>query len=374
MTDLALELLRRRPDLAALAAFPFDFDLDRAEHGEEVHLASGASLEPIAGDDTGGTFFLCGGRTVLYADSEGGAGLIADSVTDALDVVIGLPAWRDLMHPGPDPETIRELEDGMRTSYAPDLDARRAELRTALGLPERSPAELVARLHAALLRTDPDHLLLNTDELLAYDFLDRLPREPQRSIGPVRREVVRASLIRRLDDTGPHPERLGELGRELEQIGEYAQAARAQRGLLSLRTSAWDRAAAGHVLARRERSAGDLASAGRTLARVRTAIGLDSPGTPPPREQLTRDLGPGGESPARDTSAEEWHRRGLGRMITEEHLALVLAAIAAGEEGLARETMAHAHHLLAVIAKQFRQSLGDLPARAKWAVARLPKV
>ncbi|MFF7199578.1 hypothetical protein [Streptomyces sp. NPDC008141] len=374
MTDPSLVLVRRRPDLAALAAFPFDFDLDRAEHGEEVHLASGAALEPIAGDDTGGTFFLCGGNAVLYADSEGGAGLLADSVTDALDIVVGLPAWRDLMGPDPGPEEIRELEDGMRTSYAPDLDARRTELRTALGLPARSPAELVARLHAALLRTDPDHLLLNSQELLAYELLDRLPRHPERSIGPVRREVVRASLIRRLDDTGPDPEQLGELGRELERIGEYAQAARAQRGFLSLQNSAWDRAAAGHVLARRERSAGDLAAAGRTLARVRTAIGLDSPAPPPSHEQRTLDLGAAGEPPAPDASAEEWHRRGLGRMITEEHLELVLAAIAAGETGLARDSMAHAHDRLAVIAKQFRQSLGDLPARAKWAVARLPKV
>ena len=59
MTERALELLRQQR--LAKAAFTFNFDLRRARHCEEVLLASGASLEPIAGDDTGGTFFVCGG-------------------------------------------------------------------------------------------------------------------------------------------------------------------------------------------------------------------------------------------------------------------------------------------------------------------------
>ncbi|MGW3623300.1 hypothetical protein [Streptomyces sp. NPDC000880] len=44
MTEHALDALRRRPRLAQLAAFAFDFDLERARHGEEVRLASGAAL------------------------------------------------------------------------------------------------------------------------------------------------------------------------------------------------------------------------------------------------------------------------------------------------------------------------------------------
>ncbi|QHY93718.1 hypothetical protein SSPS47_01060 [Streptomyces sp. S4.7] len=57
MTDRVLRLLRTRPDLAALAAFPFDLDVDRAYHVADVHLAS----------------------------SEGDAVLMADSVTEALE-------------------------------------------------------------------------------------------------------------------------------------------------------------------------------------------------------------------------------------------------------------------------------------------------
>ena len=68
MTERALRLLRQDPRLAELAAFPFAFDLSRADHVEEVRLASGGPLEPVAGDDSGGTYFVCGDGSVLYAE------------------------------------------------------------------------------------------------------------------------------------------------------------------------------------------------------------------------------------------------------------------------------------------------------------------
>ena len=89
MTDHALRLLRQDRRLAELAAFPFDFDLDRAAHGhvEEVRLASGGPLETVAGDDSGGTYFVCADGSVLYADSEGAAGIIGSSVDETLELV-----------------------------------------------------------------------------------------------------------------------------------------------------------------------------------------------------------------------------------------------------------------------------------------------
>ncbi|MER5911377.1 hypothetical protein ABT124_12940 [Streptomyces sp. NPDC001982] len=179
-----LDDLRQTPRLAELAAHPFDFDLRRAEHGEAVRLASGASLEGIAGDDSGGTYFLCGGGGVLYADSEGQAGLIAESLADALELVAGLPGWRDHLYlpPALGADQLRaaalEVEDGMRASNAPELDARRDELLAGLGLAVRSRAELFARMHRALLRSEPDHLLLLADEGHAYALLDPHPRPP----------------------------------------------------------------------------------------------------------------------------------------------------------------------------------------------------
>ncbi|MEU0395412.1 hypothetical protein ABZ208_22005 [Streptomyces sp. NPDC006208] len=506
MIDRTLALLRQRPDLAELAAFPFDFDIDRAYHCEDVRLASGASLEPVAGDDTGGTYFVCADGAVLYASSEGEAGLIGESVTDALEIIIG-GGGLHRMEIGPCLDEkqllaeIREEEDEMRASYAPDLDAQRAALLDGLGLPRRSPVELAFRLDSVARRTDPDHVLLNSAELMAYQFLDdrvRVPlpdaalapgradlermrtgglaawedagSDPARRAGVLRAaqfdrraddlpllryllereaaertehfrerrlaavlvglhghaedlplvraagnhlppssaselaewarqedaaefgqdpaaedeftwialarrqgrtEFVRAALIRMLDDTGPKAERLAALSRELELIGDHPQAARAHHNFVSLQDTAWDRAVACTKLAELHRLAGDLPSAGRALERVRTAIGLDAPAAQPRDRQLALDLGSAAEGPAPDTSAAEWHRRGLGRRITEQHLELVLAAVEAGRPELAEEAMAHGKVLLKTIAKESRRSLSELSSRAKWAVAAL---
>ncbi|MEW1778493.1 hypothetical protein [Streptomyces sp. NPDC086777] len=272
MTDHCLRLLRQHRRLAELAAFPFDFDLDRAVHGhaEPVRLASGGSLEAVAGSDTGGTYFVCADGSLLYADSEGSAGIIGSSVDEALEIVIGLPGWRDLLDLSPaDGETailarVTEIEEEIREYHG--IDEERAELRAALGLPGRSPVALLGMLHAALLRTEPDFLLLNADEGCAYDLLDPHPRPPLWE--SVRHEVpgdpaglplstwtrpaaeqgmtelARVALIRRLDgmfmdqrlllrpgsSTDLDPAPLLRLAEEFERLGDLAQAGRA-RGL-----------------------------------------------------------------------------------------------------------------------------------------------
>ncbi|MFJ9967925.1 hypothetical protein [Streptomyces avermitilis] len=483
MTDRVLELLRTRPDLAELAAFPFGFDVSRAYHVEAVHLASGASLEPIAGDDTGGTYFLCGATAVLHASCEGDAVLLADSVGEALEILVRLPWWCENISAELDEEdllaAVRAADHEAREEFAPELDAQRAALISALGLPERPLAELLALSESAAGRTEPDHVLLNSRELCAYR-LEESFRQPLRDVvlhpgrealermrcgglgaweeaaeDPVLRagvlraaqydrrdgdlpllrfllkhesaartewfeerrlaavlvalhgqdgdvpllrsatagqvsdsatavewaraeeakrhgrdvaaeseftwielarrqgriERARVALIRMLDDTGPDADRLRELSRALERIGDYAQAARAQVNLLSLQDTAWGRVSEAYVLARLERRRGDLAAAGRALERARAAVGAE--GTTP------------------DGPVSQWHRRGLGRLITEQHLELALAAVEAGEAELARATMGHGRLLLDTVGKESAKALSRLSTRAKWAVAGL---
>ncbi|MFC8428995.1 hypothetical protein [Streptomyces sp. NPDC057253] len=183
MTEHALRLLRQDSRLAALAGFPFDFTLERAEYGhvEPVRLASGGPLEAIAGDDSGGTYFRCGDGSVLYADSEGGAGIIGSGVDEALEMLIGLPGWRDCVRLSPEDGEERilahvaEVERGIREECGISLDEERAGLRSALGFPERSPVELVRMLHTALSRTEPDFVLLNAEEGGAYDLIGPPP-------------------------------------------------------------------------------------------------------------------------------------------------------------------------------------------------------
>src|SRR5512142_1357895 len=75
-----LELIRRDLEVAELLQDVCEFDLKRAGYYSPVRLLSGLPLEDLAGDYTGGTFFLCGepgpSRPVLYASSEGQAGVI----------------------------------------------------------------------------------------------------------------------------------------------------------------------------------------------------------------------------------------------------------------------------------------------------------
>lgn len=199
MTDHALRILRQDPRLAELAAFPFDFDPRRASHGhvEPVRLASGGPLEVVAGTGAGGTYFVCADGSVLYADSEGGAGIIGSSVDEALETVIGLPGWFDFVDLSPaDGERAilaRFAEHEVELREYHDLDAARAELRAALGFPERSPVELVTRLHTALLRTEPDFVLLTEEEGFAYRLLDEHPRPPlwQPVLAPGRADLAR---------------------------------------------------------------------------------------------------------------------------------------------------------------------------------------
>ncbi|MBZ4323185.1 hypothetical protein [Streptomyces huiliensis] len=177
-SDRALDILHRRPDLAALAAYPFAFDIDGAVHVEEVRLASGGPLRPIAGEDSGGTYFLCAGGEVLHADSEGSAALLAESLDDALEILIGLPGEASCLSSEDDDATLAaglaEAEEELRENYGPGFDADRETLLSGLGLRLRPPRELLARMERAERRTEPDFVLLNAVEGCAYQLDDSL--------------------------------------------------------------------------------------------------------------------------------------------------------------------------------------------------------
>jgi hypothetical protein len=154
VTDL-LSQIKAEPWLADLLA-RFDFDLARDDPAEQVYLASGEPLTPIAGDGAGGTFLLTPSGAVVYVGSEGEGGLIALNLRDALALVVGLPSLHDaLARPLGDDlrRWLTEIDDEIRRDDAlrgPDwlgLDEARARVRHALVLP--SADGLLAELHAA---------------------------------------------------------------------------------------------------------------------------------------------------------------------------------------------------------------------------------
>jgi hypothetical protein len=119
----------------------------RGDHDEDVHLASGAALEGFAGDGTGGTYFFCGDggeeRPVLYADSEGGAALVAIGLPELLRLLLVAPWWRDCR--AFTAEESGELAAGY-VEDMPDLVVRRDRAATALGLDLPTEADVLARL------------------------------------------------------------------------------------------------------------------------------------------------------------------------------------------------------------------------------------
>ena len=159
-----LDRIRNSPRAAELLADVFDFDITRLDPVEPVRLASGAELRPIAGDASGGTFFDCGGP-VLYASSEGSAGLLGKDLAAALELVVGISVWHDVTSAAPDLDAMRSDFDAAFTEYTaefePEIAAHQAEIVAALGIAAVPVDELLVRFRDCL--ADRDFVLLNED-------------------------------------------------------------------------------------------------------------------------------------------------------------------------------------------------------------------
>ncbi|WP_405792354.1 hypothetical protein OG753_39135 [Streptomyces sp. NBC_00029] len=164
--------LREQDEAARFLAWPGDFDLDRGDHVEEVHLASGSSLEGFAGDGAGGTYFFCGEggeeRPILYADSEGGSALVAIGLPELVRLLLVLPWWRDCRA-----FTVEESR-GLEAEYLedmPDLVTRRDRAAAALGLDLPDRAEVLDRLREVATQPGEDFVLILTSEGHPYEPL-----------------------------------------------------------------------------------------------------------------------------------------------------------------------------------------------------------
>ncbi|MEU6041239.1 hypothetical protein ABZ801_38190 [Actinomadura sp. NPDC047616] len=166
-----LKRLRSDPAAVDLLAGVFEFDVSRTAPVEPVRLASGAKLDVIAGDGAGGSYFLCGEggrRPVLYATSEGQAGLIAADLTAAMELIVGAPFWRDCLKfsAGGRLEEMRSAAlrcEPELVEDTPDIEERQARLRATLGLGRIPVGALLAALHAAVTATAPDFVLLGPE-------------------------------------------------------------------------------------------------------------------------------------------------------------------------------------------------------------------
>ncbi|MFI9320010.1 hypothetical protein ACIGXI_09540 [Kitasatospora aureofaciens] len=169
-----LERLRATPATVDYLLWPGDFSLDAYSHVEEVVLASGERLEEVAKCGSGGTFFLCGEggdeRPVLYADSEGGAALLAVGLEEMVRLVLAVPWWRDCVRLTEE-ESAEAAEDHLADE--PDLLADRDAAAAAIGLEVPTAAKALARLREVVVGLGPSYVLLNAVEGNAYEPIFR---------------------------------------------------------------------------------------------------------------------------------------------------------------------------------------------------------
>ncbi|GCD33632.1 hypothetical protein OEIGOIKO_01355 [Streptomyces chrestomyceticus JCM 4735] len=165
-----LDRIERTPDVRELLRSSFAFDTSR-RNGDGLRLASGAPLEPIAGEFAGGTYFLCpeedGRRPVVYASSEGEGGLMADDLADALEIIVGLD-WMDCLSfsGGGDAAVMQVSAQHLERHLArdnPEIAEERARVAEALSLRIVPVADLVVRLHTAASRTVPEYVVTTED-------------------------------------------------------------------------------------------------------------------------------------------------------------------------------------------------------------------
>ncbi|MFC9341754.1 hypothetical protein ACFT0G_20490 [Streptomyces sp. NPDC057020] len=177
-SDHLLDLIRSTPDTHGLLRASFEFGIDRKECGHGLGLTSGEPLEPIAGDFTGGAYFLCvekgGWRAVVFASSDGAGGLIADDLVDALEIIIGL-AWQECLgfSGGCDLQVMQTSAQHLETyrvSANPEITEERARVAAALSLRVLPLADLAIRLHTAPSRTEPDYVVVEDGEVFGPPF------------------------------------------------------------------------------------------------------------------------------------------------------------------------------------------------------------
>ncbi|GAB3190054.1 hypothetical protein GCM10027259_61630 [Micromonospora palomenae] len=168
-----ISLLRRiaaAPSVSGVLRELVEFDVEdvASVDGSTARLSSSVSLCVIACDGTAGRFFLVGteapSRPVLYADSEGSAGLIGSSLAITLATMVALPNWHDLLgfSGGGDLDQMRRaqawLEEGMRRSH-PDLDQLQALLVGELELDVLD--DPVLTLWQSVRATDPTETFID---------------------------------------------------------------------------------------------------------------------------------------------------------------------------------------------------------------------
>lgn len=151
MTIDLIKLLQHEDISDALAEM---CDLERQDDPREplwFTVDGSREITILARDGSGGVFIKVGSSPrILYASSEGEAGVVGRDVDEFLALVVTCPYWRDLLHVsgGGSLEEMRRAYPVMEAYWRDeqdDNDEMREDLTAALGL--MPPDDLVGLLH-----------------------------------------------------------------------------------------------------------------------------------------------------------------------------------------------------------------------------------
>lgn len=168
-----LQTLRTAAEAKRILESDFDFlTLSSFSKPSLCRLQDGVDCELIATDASGGEFALCDARSLperplLYASSEGQAGIIARSLERGLSVIIDLPFWQDCLQFSGRGQLVEmrrvvPLAETDLVAQSPNIASSRHTLRTLLGVsPVPDPVE---ELHSAVVRLSPYYPVCSADD------------------------------------------------------------------------------------------------------------------------------------------------------------------------------------------------------------------
>jgi len=172
ITDTLLQKIVASARISEMMAWPIDFDVAEPLDDSWFQIRPDIGRQAIAQDGTGGIFAFLGSgtsenRPVLFISSEGQAGLIATTLSEALQLMIALPHWRNCLKfsGGGKLEEMQRVVPFSELEIRedePDIDALRAELFNGLGLIK--PINALEKLHSCLCDTSYRYQILATDD------------------------------------------------------------------------------------------------------------------------------------------------------------------------------------------------------------------
>jgi hypothetical protein len=167
-----LQVLRSSSDAKRVLEYDFDFSpVTSSTPSSLFQFRDATGYEPVGTDAAGGEFVLCESRTLptrplLYASSEGQAGVIAASLQDGLSVIVDLPYWHDcLKFSGggqlAEMRRVVPLAESDIHEDRPEIASSRQALRALLGLSPLS--DPIRVLHTAVTELSAHYAVCGPD-------------------------------------------------------------------------------------------------------------------------------------------------------------------------------------------------------------------